>query len=168
MPPTATPRALRMWGVRCALDTGVARALGLTSDDLESRLRRVSLAQVAADRGVPMARLRQVARAIAEPQLAAAVAAGVIKDGERTALFRRLEAKSGPWSDLAPASSSRTRRHARRASSLLSSSSSSSRPAQVLGGSEAGKLSSSSSSSFSSSSRGGVDSAVTRTSHRTS
>ena len=102
MPSTTTPRALRMWGVRCALDTGVARALGLTSDELESRLRRGSLAQVAADRGVPMARLRQVARAIAEPQLAAAVAAGVIKDGERTALFRRLDSKTGPWSDLAP------------------------------------------------------------------
>ena len=157
-----------MWGVRCAVDTGVARALGLTSDELEVRLRAVSLAQVAADRGVPMARLRQIARAIAEPQLAAAVAAGVIKDGERTALFRRLESKTGPWSDLDPAPAGRTRRHARRSSSLISSSSSSSRRAQVLGGSEAGKLSSSSSSSFSSSSRGGVESGVTRTSHRTS
>ena len=96
MPSTTTPRALRMWGVRCALDTGVARALGLTSDELEVRLRSVSLAQVAADRGVSMARLRQVARAIAEPQLAAAVAAGVIKEGERTALFRRLESKTRP------------------------------------------------------------------------
>jgi hypothetical protein len=158
-----------MWGVRCALDTGVARALGLTCDELESRLQRGSLAQVAAERGVPMARLRLIARAIAEPQLAAAVAAGAIKDGERTALFRRLESKTGPWSDLAHAPSARGRRHARRSSPLLSSSSSSSRRAQVLGGSEAGKLSSSSSSSLSSaSSRGGVESAVTRTSHRTS
>jgi hypothetical protein len=158
-----------MWGVRCALDTGVAHALGLTSDELEARLRTGSLAQVAKECGVPMARLRKVARSIAEPQLAAAVAAGVIRDGERTALFRRLESKTGPWSDLAPLPSARTRRHARRSASLLSSSSSSSRRAQVLGGSEAGKLSSSSSSSFSSSaSRGGVDSSVTRTSHRTS
>jgi hypothetical protein len=165
MPSTTTPRALRMWGVRCALDTGVARALGLTSDELEVRLRTVSLARVAADRGVPMARLRQIARAIAEPQLAAAVAAGVIEDCERTALFRRLESKTGPWSDLAPVHAGRARRHARRSSS----SSSSSRRAQLLGGSEAGKLSSSSSSSFSSSSsRGGLESAVTRTSHRTS
>ncbi|MDX6567640.1 MAG: hypothetical protein QOH15_218 [Gaiellales bacterium] len=157
-----------MWGVRCALDTGVARALGLTSDELEVRLRHASLAQVAAECDVPMARLRRIARAIAEPQLAAAVAAGAIKDGERTALFRRLESKTGPWSDLATAPSARARRHARRSSSLLSSSSSSSRRAQVLGGSEAGKLSASSSSSFSSSSSRGVESAVTRTSHRTS
>jgi crotonobetainyl-CoA:carnitine CoA-transferase CaiB-like acyl-CoA transferase len=158
-----------MWGVRCALDTGVARTLGLTSDELESRLQRRSLAQIAAERGVPMARVRRVARAIAEPQLAAAVAAGVIKDAERTALFRRLESRTGPWSDLAPAPRARARHHARRSSALLSSSSSSSRRAQVLGGSEAGKVSSSSSSSFaSSSSRGGVESAVTRTSHRTS
>jgi crotonobetainyl-CoA:carnitine CoA-transferase CaiB-like acyl-CoA transferase len=157
-----------MWGVRCALDTGVARTLGLTSDELESRLQRRSLAQVAAERGVPMARLRRVARAIAEPQLEAAVAAGVIKDAERTALFRRLESRTGPWSDLAPAPRARARHHARRSSALLSSSSSSSRRAQVLGGSEAGKVSSSSSSSFSSWSRGGVESAVTRTSHRTS
>jgi hypothetical protein len=157
-----------MWGVRCALDTGVAHALGLTSDELESRLRTVSLAQVAADRGVPMDRLRKIARSIAEPQLAAAVAAGVIKDGERIALYRRLESKTGPWSDLPPAHGGRAGRHGRRSSSLLSSSSSSSRRAQVLGGSEAGKLSSSSSSSFSSSSRGGSESAVTRTSHRTS
>jgi hypothetical protein len=158
-----------MWGVRCALDTGVAYALGLTADELGSRLRTVSLAQVAADRGVPMERLRKLARSIAEPQLAAAVAAGVIKDGERTALFRRLESRSGPWSDLSPAGSARARRHARRSSSLLSSSSSSARRAQVLGGSEAGNVSSSSSSSFSSSaSRRGSDSAVTRTSHTTS
>ena len=109
-----------MWGMRCALDTGVARALGLTSDELDSRLQRGSLAQVAAERGVPMARLRRVARAIAEPQLAAAVAAGVIKDAERTALFRRkLESKTGPWSDLAPAPRARTRRHPRRSSSPL-------------------------------------------------
>jgi hypothetical protein len=156
-----------MWGMRCALDTGVARTLGLTSDELDARLQRGSLAQVAAERGVPMARLRRVARTIAEPQLAAAVAAGVIKDAERTALFRRLESKTGPWSDLATSPSARGRRHARRSSS--SSSSSSSRRAQVLGASEAGKVSSSSSSSFSSSSsRGGVESAVTRTSHRTS
>jgi hypothetical protein len=157
-----------MWGMRCALDTGVARTLGLTSDELDARLQRGSLAQVAAERGVPMARLRRVARTIAEPQLAAAVAAGVIKDAERTALFRRLESKTGPWSDLATSPSARGRRHARRSSSS-SSSSSSSRRAQVLGASEAGKVSSSSSSSFSSSSsRGGVESAVTRTSHRTS
>jgi hypothetical protein len=158
-----------LWGVRCALDTGVAHALGLTSDELEARLRTVPLAQVAADRGVPMEHLRRIARSIAEPQLAAAVAAGVIKDGERTALYRRLESRTGPWSDLPPAGTARARRQARRSSSLLSSSSSSSRRAQVLGGSEAGKVSSSSSSSFSSSAlRGGSDSAVTRTSHRTS
>jgi hypothetical protein len=156
-------------GVRCALDTGVARALDLTPEELERRLGSASLAQVAADRGVPMSRLRRIAREIAEPQLAAAVAAGVIKEGERTALFRRLDSRTGPWSDLARSPSARARRHARRSSSLLSSSSSSSRRAQVLGGSEAGKLSSSASSSLAfSSSRGGVGSAVTRTSRTTS
>jgi hypothetical protein len=157
-----------LWGVRCALDTGVARALDLSTDELECRLRSGSLAQVAADRGVPMSRLRRIAREIAEPQLAAAVAAGVLKDGERTALFRRLESRTGPWSDLAPSPSARTRRHPRRSSSEPSSSSSSSRRAQVLGGSEAGKVSSSASSSFASSSRGGVDPVVTRTSRTTS
>jgi hypothetical protein len=168
MPPVRTPRALRLWGVRCALDTGVARALDITPAELECRLRSVSLAQVAADRGVPMSRIRRIAREIAEPQLAAAVAAGALEDRERRALFRRLDSMTGPWSDLAPPSSARARRHARRSSSVLSSSSSS-RRAQVVGGSEAGKVSSSASSSFaSSSSRGGVDSAVTRTSRTTS
>jgi hypothetical protein len=155
-----------MWGVRCALDTGVAHALGLTAEELEQRLRSGSLAQIAADRGVPMDRLRRLARSIAEPQLAAAVAAGAIRDGERTALYRRLESKTGPWGDLPVATGTRTRRQAGRSSS--SSSSSPTRAPQVLGGSEAGKVSSSSSSSLSSSSGGGSDAAVTRTSHRTS
>ena len=95
-----SPRAIRMWGVRCALDTGVARALGLTTIQLEALLESRSLAQIAADRGVPMPGLRQLAWTIAEPQLAAAVAAGVIDDHERTALHRRIEEKRGPWGDL--------------------------------------------------------------------
>jgi hypothetical protein len=168
MPVSRTPRARRMWGVRCALDTGVAHALGLTADELEQRLRAGSLAQIAADRGVAMKRLRRLARSIAEPQLAAAVAAGAIRDGERTALYRRLESKTGPWGDLPVATGTRTRRQAGRSPSVSSSSSSPTRAPQVLGGSEAGKVSSSSSSSLSSSSRGGSDAAVTRTSHRTS
>jgi hypothetical protein len=139
-----------MWGVRCALDTGVALALGLTATELEARLRTTSLAQIASDCDVPMPRIRQLAWTIAEPQLAAAVAAGAIDEREQRALHRRIDEKRGPWSDGRP----RLRRHAG-GSSLRSPSpsSSSSRPAQVLGGSEAGKVSSSSSSSFSSSSR---------------
>jgi hypothetical protein len=151
-----------MWGVRCALDTGVARALGLTAHELEQRLETCSLAQIAAACGVPMTRLRQVAWAIAEPQLAAAVAAGAINEGERTALHRRIDEKRGPWRDLAASGRSRSRGHD--LSGGASSSSSSSRPAHVLGGSEAGKLSSISSSSFASSS----SSRVTRTSHSSS
>jgi hypothetical protein len=150
-----------MWGVRCALDTGVARALGMTARELEDRLETRSLAQIAAERDVPMARVRQVAWAIAEPQLAAAVAAGAINEGERTALHRRIDEKRGPWRDLAPSGRVRARRHDLSGSSA---SSSSSRPAHVLGGSDAGKLSSSSSSSFASSS----SSRVTRTSRSSS
>jgi hypothetical protein len=164
MPLARSPRAVRMWGVRCALDTAVARALGLTPSELETRLRSRSLAEIAADRGVPMPRLRQIAWEIAEPQLAAAVAAGVIDDHERTALHRRIEEKRGPWRDLA-SGRARTRDHG--ASPL---SSSSARRAQALVGSEAGKVSSSSSSSFASasSSRVGGGSAVTRASRTTS
>jgi hypothetical protein len=133
-----------MWGVRCALDTGVALALGLTTTELETRLRTTSLAQIASDCDVPMPRIRKLAWTIAEPQLAAAVAAGAIDEREQRALHRRIDERRGPWSDA-------VRRHA--GGSASSSSSSSSRPAQVLGASEAGKVSSSSSSSFSSSSR---------------
>jgi hypothetical protein len=133
-----------MWGVRCALDTGVALALGLTTTELETRLRTTSLAQIASDCDVPMPRIRQLAWTIAEPQLAAAVAAGAIDEREQRALHRRIDERRGPWSDA-------THRHA--GGSASSPSSSSSRPAQVLGASEAGKVSSSSSSSFSSSSR---------------
>jgi hypothetical protein len=159
-----------MWGVRCALDTGVALALGLTTAELETRLRTRTLAQIAAERDVPMPRLRQIAWSIAEPQLEAAVAAGAIDESERLALHRRIDEKRGPWSDVTSSRATRIRRHAGRSALLsLSSSSSSSRPAHVLGGSEAGKLSASSSSSLSSSSpRGGVRSSVTRTSHRPS
>jgi hypothetical protein len=132
-----------MWGVRCALDSGVALALGLTTSELETRLRTTSLAQIASDCDVPMPRIRQLAWTIAEPQLAAAVAAGAIDEREQRALHRRIDERRGPWSDT-------TRRHT---GGSASSSSSSSRPAHVLGASEAGKVSSSSSSSFSSSSR---------------
>ena len=151
-----------MWGVRCSLDSGVALALGLTTSELESRLRTVTLAKIAAERGVPMPQLRKLAWAIAEPQLTAAVAAGAIDEGERTALHRRIDEARGPWSD-GTSSRTRVRRHP---SSLFSLSSSSSRPAHVLGGSEAGKLSSSSSSSRSSSSSPGRPggSSVTRAS----
>jgi hypothetical protein len=167
MHPVRSPRALRLWGVRCALDTGVALALGMTTSDLEHRLRSATLAQIAAERGVPMPRLRQLAWAIAEPQLEAAVAAGAIDDRERLALHRRIDEKRGPWSDVTSSGRARLRRHPGGSALLsLSSSSSSSRPAHVLGGSEAGKLSSSSSSSLASS--GGVRSSVTRTSRRTS
>jgi hypothetical protein len=154
--------------MRCALDTAVARALGLTPAELEERLGSRSLAQIAADRGVPMPRLRQIAWTIAEPQLAAAVAAGVIDDHERAALHRGIEEKRGPWRDLGASGRVRARPHA--ASPLSSSSSSSSsRRAQALVGSDAGKVSSSSSSSFaSSSSRAGSGSSVTRASRTTS
>jgi hypothetical protein len=158
-----------MWGVRCALDTGVALALGLTTNELEQRLRSATLAQLAAERDVPMPRLRQLAWAIAEPQLAAAVAAGAIDERESLALHRRIDEKRGPWSDVT-SGKARLRRHPGGSAPLSSSpSSSSSRPAHVLGGSDAGKLSASSSSSLSSSSsRRGVRSSVTRTSHTTS
>ena len=157
-----SPRAIRMWGVRCALDTGVARALGLTTVELETLLGTRTLAQIAADRGVPMPGLRQLAWTIAEPQLAAAVAAGVIDDHERTALHRRIEEKRGPWGDLA--SSRIVPAHPQGSSVSSGVSSSSGRRAQALVGSEAGKVSSSSSSSLASSSgvRGG--SSVTRAS----
>jgi hypothetical protein len=159
-----------MWGVRCALDTGVALALGLTTNELEQRLRSATLAQLAAERDVPMPRLRQLAWAIAEPQLTAAVAAGAIDERERVALHRRIDEKRGPWSDVTSAGRARLRRHPGGSAPLSSSpSSSSSRPAHVLGGSDAGKLSASSSSSFSSSSsRRDVRSSVTQTSHTTS
>jgi hypothetical protein len=159
-----------MWGVRCALDSGVALALGLTTSELEHRLRSASLAQIASERGVPMPRLRQLAWAIAEPQLAAAVAAGAIDESERVALHRRIDEKRGPWSDVTSSGRARLRHHPGGSALLsLSPSSSSSRPAQALGGSDAGKLSASSSSSLSSSSlRGGVRSSVTRISHTTS
>jgi hypothetical protein len=153
-----------MWGVRCALDTAVARALGLTQNELQRRLGSRSLAEIAADRNVPMPQLRQIAWAIAEPQLAAAVAAGVIDDHERAALHRAIEEKRGPWRDLA-SGRVRTRGHG------VSALSSSSRRAQALVASDAGKVSSSSSSSFassSSSSRAGRGSTVTRASRTTS
>jgi hypothetical protein len=150
-----------MWGVRCSLDSGVALALGLTTSELETRLRTVTLAKIAAERGVPMPELRRLAWAIAEPQLTAAVAAGAIDEGERTALHRRIDEARGPWSD---STSSRTRVGHHRSSLFSLSSSSSSRPAHVLGGSEAGKVSSSSSSSRSSSSLGSGRSSVTRAS----
>ena len=85
-----------MWGVRCALDTGVALALGLTTHELEARLRTRSLAQIASECDVPMPRIRQLAWTIAEPQLAAAVAAGAIDEREREALHRRIDEKRGP------------------------------------------------------------------------
>ncbi len=156
-----SPRAIRMWGVRCALDSGVARALGLTTIQLEALLESRSLAQIAADRGVPMPGLRQLAWTIAEPQLAAAVAAGVIDDHERTALHRRIEEKRGPWGDL---SASRSAPAQPQGSSVSSAVSSSGRRAHALVGSEAGKVSSSSSSSLASSSGVGGTSSLTRAS----
>jgi hypothetical protein len=150
-----------MWGVRCALDTGVARALGLTTVELEALLGTRSLAQIAADRGVPMPGLRQLAWTIAEPQLAAAVAAGVIDDHERTALHRTIEEKRGPWSDLASSRIVPAHPHGSSVSSVVSSSG---RRAQALVGSEAGKVSSSSSSSLASSSGVRGRSSVTRAS----
>jgi hypothetical protein len=159
---TTSHRDLRIWGVRCALDTGVALALGMTADELESRLRTVTLARIAAERGVPMPQIRRLAWAIAEPQLAAAVAAGDIDAREQAALHRSIDEKRGAWSD---ATAGRSRRRRQRGDSglvpLWSSSSSSSRPAHVLGGSEAGNVSSSSSSSLASSRR---SSSVTPTS----
>jgi hypothetical protein len=140
-----------MWGVRCSLDSGVALALGITTSELEARLRTVTLAAIAAEQGVSMPQLRKLAWAIAEPQLTAAVAAGAIDEKERTALHRRIDEARGPWSD-STSSRTRVRRHPGGSALVSLSSSSSSRPAHVLGGSEAGKLSSSSSSSRSSSS----------------
>jgi hypothetical protein len=163
MPPVRTPRGFRLWSVRCALDTGVALALGLTPSELEARLATRTLAQIAEQCGVSMTRVRQVAWTIAEPQLAAAVAAGAIAEGEQTAMHQRIDSKRGPWRDLTA-----TAIPARRQVSS-SPSSSSSRRAQVPAASEAGKVSSSSSSSLASSSSLGVrGSSVTRASRRTS
>jgi hypothetical protein len=150
MQTTSSRRDLRIWGVRRALDTGVAAALGMTADELESRLQTVTLARLAQERGVPMPRIRRLAWAIAEPQLAAGVAAGDLDPREQAALHRSIDEKRGAWSD---ATGGRSRRRRRGGYSLVSlwSSSSSSLPAHVLGGSDAGNVSSSSSSSLSSS-----------------
>jgi hypothetical protein len=85
--------ALREWGIGLAVAAAIASTLGLSQSQLAARQAQASVRQIARDRGVPLRSVQRAARAAAEPQLEAAVAAGDITESDLRQRLRRIDAR---------------------------------------------------------------------------
>jgi len=81
----------RLWGIRLVVAAAVAATLGMTTTELARAQARTPIATLAAQRGVPAARVRAVALDAAQPLLDEAVAARVLTEAEGRSLHDHLE-----------------------------------------------------------------------------